>query len=146
MEAYDNARLDAATWFDGIARLSARMEGDARLENCLRHAFHLAALTPPPFDRLTACPMDEEAFEQLLERGAWETAVAALVGETLRHEIVARGAREAGARVWLEGQSGEARVRASSPARALALAWCAFLLNLAPGGTGQPGGASHKSA
>ena len=39
--------------------------------------------------------------ELLLERGAWETAAAALVGETLRHEIVARGAREAGARVWL---------------------------------------------
>lgn len=126
METGDGVYLDPTTWFESLARLSEWVAIGAPLENSLRIAYHLARLTPPPFAQLAPGVPDEEEFEALLERAAFEAAAMALLGTALSHEARA-GAEGAAARVWREGAGDEA---------------CAQ----APRDPAQPTGSSHKSA
>lgn len=142
----NTACLDTATWIESLVRLSDRTGGDAPIENCLRLSRHLCVLAPPPFDGIVACRIDEAAFEELLAQEAFEAAAAALIGPPLSHEIVSQSASTASARVWCEGQPGEALAHAPTAARALVLAWAGFLLSLRPGRDVQATGNSHRSA
>lgn len=141
MEPRDSAYLDAVSWFESLGRLSAWTASEAPIENVLRLSYHLAALAPPPFGAIAACTIDETAFDELLERQAFEAAAVALIGSALSYEIVSRGATDQPTvRVWLDGD-GEALMTSDTIAAALVRAWIAFMLNL-----NQVTGSSHKSA
>lgn len=143
MEPRDNVCLDALSWFESLARLSAWTAAEAPIENALRLSYHLAALAPPPFGSIVACTLDETAFDKLLERQAFEAAAAALIGSALSYEIVSRAESPATVRVWLNGGGGgetaEALASSDTLPTALVRAWAVFLLN-------QATGRSHKSA
>lgn len=71
------ASLDADLWFE---RLRVIMRGELRsLENSLRHAFHLAQLTPVQFRNSIRLTVDDDSFEALLEAGNLEGAAACLL-------------------------------------------------------------------
>lgn len=145
METRDSATLDAITWFESLARLSALAATDAPVENVLRLSRHLAVLAPPPFCAIVAPAPDEAAFDELLERQAFEAAAIALIGTALSHEIVANDETDqATVRLWLGSDAAEALL-VSSDTLALALirAWTAFMLGL---NAGQATGSSHRSA
>lgn len=136
METGDGVYLDPTTWFESLARLSEWVAIGAPLENSLRIAYHLARLTPPPFARLAPGVPDEEEFEALLERAAFEAAALALFGTARSHE----------ARAGAEGAGDGACAQADTSALALVRAWLAFMLAQAPRDPAQPTGSSHKSA
>lgn len=141
MEPRDSAYLDAVSWFESLARLSAWTASEAPIENVLRLSYHLATLAPPPFGAIVACTLDETALDELLERQAFEAAAVALIGSALSYEIVSRtGTDQSTVRVWLDGD-GEVLVTSDTIAAALVRAWIAFMLNL-----NQVTGSSHKSA
>lgn len=147
MDSGERAYLDPTSWFESLARLSEWAAIGAPIENSLRIAHHLARLTPPPFAQLAPGVPDEEEFEALLERAAFEAAAVALIGTALSHEALAPGGGEgAAARVWREGAGDEACAQAETLALALVRAWLAFMLAQAPRDPGQPAGSSHKSA
>lgn len=141
MEPRDSASLDALSWFESLARLSAWTAAEAPIENVLRLSYHLAALAPSQFGAIAAATLDETAFDELLERQAFEAAAAALIGTALSCEIVSRAGGAATGRVWLEGDTEESLASSSLPAMALVRAWLAFMLGL-----NQATGSSHKSA
>ena len=140
MEPHDSAHLDAVSWFASLARLSEWAASGAPTENVLRLSYQLAALAPPQFRAIAACAMDEAAFDDLLERHAFEAAALALIGSVLSCEVVSRLEDAATVRVWLDND-GEVSVTSPTPALAMARAWLAFMLEL-----NQATGSSHKSA
>lgn len=141
MELRDNVRLDAVSWFESLARLSAWSASGAPIENVLRLSYHLAALAPPPFGTIAACTLDEAAFDAMLERQAFEAAAVSLIGTALSYEVVANaGTDQATVRVWLDND-GEVLMTSDTLALALARAWLAFMLNL-----NQATGSSHNPA
>lgn len=141
MDAGDRACLDPTTWFESLVQLSDWVAIGASLENALRIAKHLARLSPPPFAPFASSPLDDEDFEALLERGAFEAAAIALIGTTLSYEVLSRaGQDEAAARVWFAGESDEALAKAETLALALVRAWLAFMLALAPRDPGYDSG------
>lgn len=143
MEPRDTACLDALSWFESLTRLGAWTMSEAPLENVLRLAYSLAALAPPPFYALAACTLDETAFDELLQRQAFEAAAIALIGTALRYEVVscAGAASPATVRIWLNGDTGETLVTSDTLPAALVRAWITFMLGL-----GQATGSSHRSA
>jgi hypothetical protein len=71
--------LDAALWFRRIEMIA---RGELRgVENSLRHAAHLLQLTPRPFRHVVRLSLDESAFEELLDRGEFDTAAQHLVAQ-----------------------------------------------------------------
>ena len=147
MQRREQDYLDALTWFESLARLSAWTAMGAPLANSLRIAHHLARLAPPPYSTIVRCGPDEQAFEALIERAAFEAAATALVGTALSCEVLARSASGmATARVWLDGDAKEAEATEESPALALLQAWTRFMLALAPQWPDQGTGSSQRSA
>lgn len=139
MEPRGSSCLDAETWCRSLAWLAAWSATDAPIENALRISRHLAMLAPPQFRLLVHCPPDEIAFDELLERRAFEAAAVALVGTALHYEIVARdNAAEPTVRLWRD-EDGETFASADTLALALMRAWAAFML-------AQATGSSHKPA
>ena len=126
MQRREQDYLDALTWFESLARLSAWTAMGAPLANSLRIAHHLARLAPPPYSTIVRCGPDEQAFEALIERSAFEAAATA--------------------RVWLDGDAKEAEATEESPALALLQAWTRFMLALAPQWPDQGTGSSQRSA
>lgn len=142
MELRDNACLDALSWFESLARLSAWSAAGAPIENLLRLSYNLTLLAPPPFCAVAACPLDETSFDDLLRQQAFEAAAASLIGTALTYEIVSHAeTAPATVRIWLNGDTGETLVTSDTLPTALVRAWITFLL-----GMGQATGSSHKSA
>jgi hypothetical protein len=138
--------LEPELWFSAVERLSRKLSAsnDSDVESMLRHALHLLQLTPGPLKGLVRCEIGEEAFEQFLEQGAFDSAALALVGSPMCYEMgtsLNGGARLIEARAWLPGQSGRpSSASAESLAVALLAAWSACLValrrrSLAPAGS-----------
>lgn len=79
----DQEALDADTWFDRMARLVEGLgECEGALDRHIRKAYHLHTLAPHPLKAMMAAPVEEERFEAMLECGAYESAIASLIGRT----------------------------------------------------------------
>jgi len=132
----DSEPLEPELWFSALERLSKKLSAsnDNDVESMLRHALHLLQLTPGPLKGLVRCEIGEEAFEQFLEQGAFDSATLALVGAPMCYEMSSTlngGERLIEARAWLPGQSGQpSAASAQSLAVALLGAWSACLVAL----------------
>jgi hypothetical protein len=128
--------LEPDLWFGAIERLSRKLPADngGELENMLRHGFHLVQLTPGPLKGTVRCEIGEEAFEELLDLGAFDTAALALLGSPMCFELVCsldRGRRVVTGKAWLPGQDGRPTVASGdSLAAALVHAWAKCLIAL----------------
>lgn len=124
--------LEWSLWCDSLERLARHHARGGPFESCLRLAYHLAILAPPPFTQIVRVQLDEEQFEKLLEEGEYDRAVTGLVGPVLSFEVVPQPqSDEATARVWLP-EFGEGRGTAPEAAAALFAAWLDFLAQLRP--------------
>lgn len=100
----------------------------------LRHAFHLAQLTPGPLRGIVRCEVCEEDFGALLEHAAFDAAAIALIGMPLCFSIT--GTAEDNRRVVrAEVTFSDQRERASAAtcqtvAGALVGAWSLCLVDL----------------
>lgn len=124
--------LEWKLWCDSLERLAQHHARGAPLKPCLRLAYHLAMLAPPPFSQIIRVPLDEQQFEELIDEEDYDAAVRGLLGPVVSFEV-AHGppADEAIARVWLP-EFREGRGRAPAAAPALFAAWLDFLALLRP--------------
>lgn len=81
--------LEPELWFGALARLAQRQHASngGNPESMLRHAYHLAQLTPGPLRGIVRCEVCEEDFGVLLEHAAFDTAAIALIGLPLCFSI-----------------------------------------------------------
>ena len=128
--------LEPELWFGALARLAQRQRASngGNPESMLRHAFHLAQLTPGPLRGIVRCEVCEDDFGEMLERAAFDSAAIALVGKPLCFSIAGMmedDRRVVRAEVSFAGQ----RERASAAvcqtvAGALVGAWSMCLVDL----------------
>lgn len=134
LTAVEQESLDANTWFDRMRRLVEGLgEGDGTPDRHIRKAYHLHALAPQPIKEMMPAPVEEERLEAMLECGAYESAVASLIGN-MGQVTVGCDDRPAGIEVRLRVEpgspSGEDTI-ASWP-RAMLEAWAVSFLRLRP--------------
>lgn len=128
--------LEPELWFSALSRLADRRQasGSDGIESMLRHAFHLAQLTPGPLRGTVRCERGEEHFEVLLREGALDAAALALVGFPLCFELIctaAGGQRLVKAVVTLsEVEEHTSTATCSTVGGALLGAWCLCLAGL----------------
>lgn len=83
--------LDIATWYDRMGRfIEGLNEGDGGAGRHIRKAYHLLSLAPYALRPMMAPPVEEAKLEAMLECGAFESAVASLIGKT-GHVTVSNG-------------------------------------------------------
>jgi hypothetical protein len=119
--------LDPEIWFARAASLLAKFDAEARgseLEAALRRCFHLVQLTPLPLRDFVRSGLDENAFEQLLTCGAFESAAFALADEPagLRLER-SEGSGLFRAVVWLHDEERAGVTESGLAANAVLGAW-----------------------
>lgn len=126
--------LDPATWFARIAVLietAEKIDGQAP-DVSIRQAFHLIALAPGPLRDMFPLRLDEHALEALLECGAYDSAVIALIGQNVNYKIDRRFQHDTlEARVALEGTSVRRIGRHNTLALGLLKAWAQAVMQLA---------------
>lgn len=101
--------LDAATWFDQMGRLlQGLIDSDATPERNIRKAYHLLCLAPHALKRMLPTPVAETRLEKMLECGAYESAVALLLGATGHVTVVGSdGGRGIEVRMRIDPQAPE---------------------------------------
>lgn len=128
--------LEPELWFQALERLSRRLaaSNDNDVESMLRHALHLAQLTPGPLKGVVRCEIGEEAFEEFLARGAFDAAAIALIGSPMCYELsctLDAGHRVIDARAWIPSQTAQPSPAAGEcVASALLGAWTGCLVAL----------------
>ncbi len=128
--------LEPELWFSALARLAQRQRASngGNPESMLRHAFHLAQLTPGPLRGIVRCELCEEDFGTLLELAAFDAAAIALVGAPLCFAIkgtAGGGQRLVKAEVTLPDQQELASAATcQTVAGALVGAWSLCLVDL----------------
>jgi hypothetical protein len=128
--------LDPELWFQALERLSRRLSAsnDNDVESMLRHALHLVQLTPGPLKGVVRCEIGEQAFEEFLARGAFDSAAIALVASPMSYELnctLDAGRRGIEARVWLPSQAAQpSPATGECLASALLGAWAGCLVAL----------------
>lgn len=81
--------LDMATWYDRMGRLIAGLSaGEGGVARHIRKAYHLHALAPDALRPMMAEPIEEAKLEAMLECGAFESAVASLIGKAAHVTVV----------------------------------------------------------
>lgn len=81
MDIEDDGSLDAATWLRRMGRfVEGLAEGEASPARHIRQAYHLHCLAPDALKPLMPAPLEEARLEAMLERGAYVSAAASLVG------------------------------------------------------------------
>lgn len=133
MSHADIEPLEPKVWLLQLKNLALRSLSEAdELERALRHALHLAQLTPRPLRHLVNCGVAEDLFEDLLMGGAFDLAALALVGDRLGLRLVrASEGLPAEAEVWFHGEEEEgASGSDASLAVAILQAWLACLAAL----------------
>jgi hypothetical protein len=125
--------LEPEIWFEQIRTLATRLSrlGGDSPEAVIRKAYYLVQLTPTPLRHVVRCQTDEAVFEQMLDSGAYDAAVTALIGSPVGFEI-SRDAGRAGisASVRLPDDAGVGAARDQTVARALLAAWSRCLEGL----------------
>jgi hypothetical protein len=124
--------LEPASWFRAISKLSVRIEasGSADQESLLRHAYHLAQLTPRPLSDNVRPDLEESRYEQLLECKAFASAALGIVGYPMTYAIFRREAECVVAQVCLPGQQIPTTARSPDIALAVLGAWSRCLVDL----------------
>jgi hypothetical protein len=132
MSYEDIEPLEPTVWLLQLKNLALRsLDERDELERALRHALHLAQLTPRPLRHLVSCGVAEDLFEELLKGGAFELAALALVGDRLGLRLVrASAGSPAEAEVWFHGEEEGASCSDPSLAIAILQAWLACLAAL----------------
>lgn len=73
--------LDPSTWLERMDRLAESIaQGAAAPDRHIRQAYHLQCLAPDGLRPMMTTPIEEERLEAMLEGGAFEAAVASVVG------------------------------------------------------------------
>jgi hypothetical protein len=128
--------LEPELWFNALARLAQRQRAASggNPESMLRHAFHLAQLTPGPLRGIVRCELCEDDFGVLLEHAAFDAAAIALVGLPLCFAI--RGTAGGGRRLvtaevtFSDQQEQPSAATCQTVAGALVGAWSLCLVDL----------------
>lgn len=103
----DRETLDASTWFERMARLTAALgQGDGALDRHIRKAYHLHCLAPDAIKRMMSAPIEEARLEAMLECGAYDSAVGCLTGTEEPIEISPLARLEAWAASFLHLRPG----------------------------------------
>lgn len=124
--------MEPRSWFRMLGKLAEQLEGAAsdRHEPLLRHAYHLLQLAPRPLRCMIRSDLPEARYEQLLDCGAFESAVLGLVGHPMTYEVAKLQADLHEAEVRLPGQVKPTLARGASAPMALLAAWTQCLVSL----------------
>ena len=124
--------LGPRAWFASVRRLSAlAAAGPATIGSALRHAYHLAQLTPHGLRTSVAAALNERAFEDLLEAEVYDVAAQALVGSSDGLALVRQpGSKAIFAEVRFADGRGMGCGQGRTIAAAILHAWCTAALAL----------------
>lgn len=125
--------LQPELWFEQIRTIAARisrLDGEAP-DAVIRKAYFLVQLAPTPLRDVISCLTEEAAFERMLENGAYDSAVAALICPPAGFEISREPGQDAvKAVVRLPGDAGTGESGGKTIALALLAAWSRCLDSL----------------
>ena len=124
--------LEPNLWFNRIERLLDRSRSFENEAPCalLRQAMHVAQLAPRPLRDTVGFPSEEVAIEQMLECGAFLSAMAALLGPPVTYTLSRRGVAEYVAAVSCLNSRCRGKGESNSAEKALLIGWCQLLLDL----------------
>ena len=134
MSSPDIEPLEPHTWFLRLSKLlaEARDIDVAGQESLIRQAYHLVKLAPGPFRDSLPVDLDEQWVESMLECGAFESAVMALVGVNTSFTVQKdAGAAEMSVVMALDAHSVPGHGHHRSGAKAMMQAWIRCLANTA---------------
>ena len=138
--------LDPITWLDKLARLHSEAMGteERPTDSFIRQAFHLTKLAPGPYRDLLPVDVDEERVEAMLECGAHESAMMALIKPETPFQVQKpRGAERFSAQVAIDTQAPLGQSSHKVCGKAILCAWLCSLAHIAgidlAGGVTDPG-------
>lgn len=123
----DPERLLAEVWVQRLVWLEDQLRQGCPVEPLLRHAFHLAQLTPMRWDKLVGEPASEIGFEALLSQEVWDRAANLLLGDHVR--IVRLTPTSGAMAVIVRCEHGSGSAIGTSFAEAALGAWIARMLD-----------------
>lgn len=124
--------LEPNLWFNRIERLldrSRSFENDAPCA-LFRQAMHVAQLAPWPLRDTVRFSSEEVTIEQMLECGAFLSAMAALLSAPVTYTLRRRGVGKYVAAVSCLNSPCRGKGESNSAEKALLIGWCQFLLDL----------------
>lgn len=131
MITYDDECLDTTTWFDRMERFATGLcEQPASPARHIRKAYHLHCLAPEALKPAMPAPLEEDRMEAMLECGAYESAVASLIGPA--GQVTVRNGDEGGIQLAMRVSPDASSAQDSADTWPMALleAWAASFLRL----------------
>ena len=138
--------LDPQTWLNRLVKLHGDAFGAEKTapESLVRQAYHLIKLAPGPFRDVLPIDLDEAAIERLLDCGAFESAVMALLGQKASFSVHRDAdASQFTAEVALDPKTSPGIGKHQNCAKAVLCAWVCSLTDIA--GVEKPDGARSPS-
>ncbi|MBL4858828.1 MAG: hypothetical protein JKY36_06505 [Erythrobacter sp.] len=124
--------LEPNLWFNRIEKLLDRSSSFESEDPgaLVRQAMHVAQLTPRPLRDTVRFSSEEVTIEEMLECGAFLSAMAALLSPPVTYTLTRRGVGKYVAAVSCPDSRCRGQGESNSAEKALLTGWCQFLLDL----------------